>query len=772
MSQKTPYLGIDYAYAVGENPGALAEDQFRLEADAAAMKAFGQDVYATAGLVYAWLGGNIPDGNITARVAGGTIALTPSATSYVERTALGVVSKNTTGFTADGSKVPMAKVVCSATAITSVEDWRPATGSSGGSGTAAWGAITGTLADQTDLNSALGGKEASLGNPGTSGYVLSSTTAGVRTWVAMAGGGTWGSITGTLSSQTDLNSALGGKSDTGHTHTGTYEPVISAGTSAQAWKGNKAWGSVDWSELSGKPSTFAPAAHASDHAPGGADALPWSTIHGRGTTVAKPAAAAGNAGHLYFDTDLGKLQRSSGTAWQDVAETVGAGSVAWGSITGTLTDQTDLGSALSGKAASSHTHAQADVTNLVTDLAGKASSTHTHAQADVTNLTTDLAGKEPALGNPGTTGYVLSSTTAGVRSWIAAGGGSASWGSITGTLSAQTDLNTALTAKAPKITPTFKDGSYWGDDSYAQQTFISPTYPNTINSGYHQDSDGTTLWLNYLGYNNGNTRYRTVSIANGRSGAIATFTGAASPTIDFLATLKTYALKVQNNASCMFAPYSSTTSIPIGFGCYFNGSAWVHANGGVNSSILNVDTDAQNVKWYAATNSTSGTWNIADAITLWTFAGRWQQGVDLPASAGLSIASGAPGTTTTKLYQVSGALYWDGGKVKMLAERVQDVTSTFTSITPDVSTADLVTVRGASSAITLNNPTGTPLQGQKLIIRIKDNGTARAISYGTEYRNMGATKPTTTVLSKTLYLGLIYNSTDTKWDLVAVSQEA
>lgn len=104
--------------------------------------------------------------------------------------------------------------------------------------------------------------------------------------------------------------------------------------------------------------------------------------------------------------------------------------------------------------------------------------------------------------------------------------------------------------------------------------------------------------------------------------------------------------------------------------------------------------------------------------------------------------------------------------------RIQDVTSTFTSITPDVSTADIVTVRGASSAITLNNPTGTPLQGQKLVIRIKDNGTARAISYGTEYRNLGATKPTTTVLSKTLYLGLIYNSTDSKWDLVAVAQEA
>ena len=63
------------------------------------------------------------------------------------------------------------------------------------------------------------------------------------------------------------------------------------------------------------------------------------------------------------------------------------------------------------------------------------------------------------------------------------------------------------------------------------------------------------------------------------------------------------------------------------------------------------------------------------------------------------------------------------------------------------------------------------MQGQKLIIRIKDNGTARALTYGSEYRALGVALPTTTVINKTLYMGLIYNSTDTKWDLVAVAQE-
>jgi len=39
--------------------------------------------------------------------------------------------------------------------------------------------------------------------------------------------------------------------------------------------------------------------------------------------------------------------------------------------------------------------------------------------------TTAHGGIEPALGNPGVNGYVLSSTTVGVRSWVAPGGAAA-----------------------------------------------------------------------------------------------------------------------------------------------------------------------------------------------------------------------------------------------------------------------------------------------------------------------------------------------------------
>lgn len=118
------------------------------------------------------------------------------------------------------------------------------------------------------------------------------------------------------------------------------------------------------------------------------------------------------------------VYNSTSKTWR--AGTVASGGGTWGSITGTLSSQTDLQNALdakqniltgltasvtelnysvgvtsaiqtqlNNKAASSHTHAQSDITNLVTDLSGKASSVHTHAQSDITNLTTDLGNKQP-----------------------------------------------------------------------------------------------------------------------------------------------------------------------------------------------------------------------------------------------------------------------------------------------------------------------------------------------------------------------------------------
>jgi hypothetical protein len=104
-----------------------------------------------------------------------------------------------------------------------------------------------------------------------------------------------------------------------------------------------------------------------------------------------------------------------------------------------------------------------------------------------------------------------------------------------------------------------------------------------------------------------------------------------------------------------------------------------------------------------------------------------------------------------------------------LVPRVQTVISSAT-VTP-TSTDDLVIITAQAVALALANPTGTFAEGQALMIRIKDNGTARAITFDTNYRAIGITLPTTTVISKTMYLGIIYNSTDSKWDILGLNQQ-
>jgi hypothetical protein len=113
------------------------------------------------------------------------------------------------------------------------------------------------------------------------------------------------------------------------------------------------------------------------------------------------------------------------------------------------------------------------------------------------------------------------------------------------------------------------------------------------------------------------------------------------------------------------------------------------------------------------------------------------------------------------------------GDQTFLNPRVQTVTSSAT-VTP-TSTNDLVVITAQAAPLTLAAPTGTLVQGQALMIRIKDDGTARGITWTSGaggYRAIGITLPTTTVISKTTYVGLIYNSTDSRWDAIGVTTEA
>lgn len=112
---------------------------------------------------------------------------------------------------------------------------------------------------------------------------------------------------------------------------------------------------------------------------------------------------------------------------------------------------------------------------------------------------------------------------------------------------------------------------------------------------------------------------------------------------------------------------------------------------------------------------------------------------------------------------------------KRVTQRVVAAGSTSGTITPTGDTADVFTMLGLTGAVTVAAPSGTPTNGQKLILRIKDNGTARALTWTTTsggYRGVGSILPPTTFVNKVAYVGCIYNSTDNFWDVVAYSQEA
>ena len=97
------------------------------------------------------------------------------------------------------------------------------------------------------------------------------------------------------------------------------------------------------------------------------------------------------------------------------------------------------------------------------------------------------------------------------------------------------------------------------------------------------------------------------------------------------------------------------------------------------------------------------------------------------------------------------------------------------TLTPNSDTTDIFNAFALDGTTTLDVPSGTPIDGQRLILRLRDDGTARALTWTTTsggYRVIGTTLPSTTTISKLLYVGCVYNSTDSFWDVVAVTTQA
>lgn len=76
----------------------------------------------------------------------------------------------------------------------------------------------------------------------------------------------------------------------------------------------------------------------------------------------------------------------------------------------------------------------------------------------------------------------------------------------------------------------------------------------------------------------------------------------------------------------------------------------------------------------------------------------------------------------------------------------------------------LVTALAADA--TFGAPSGTPTDGNMLLIRVKDDNTPRNLAYNAIYRAVGITLPTVTVAGKTIYLVGMYNGADSVRDML------
>ena len=141
-------------------------------------------------------------------------------------------------------------------------------------------------------------------------------------------------------------------------------------------------------------------------------------------------------------------------------------------------------------------------------------------------------------------------------------------------------------------------------------------------------------------------------------------------------------------------------------------------------------------------------------------------GINITGNAATATSATTAGSATTAT-NVSGGLV-SNARVDLRTSTVADTAT----LTPDISADDQFNITAQAQALTVAAPIGTPVDGNKLMLRILDNGTSRAITWNATYTVIGTTLPTATTANKMVYVGCIYNAANSRWDVVAVTTQA
>lgn len=135
-------------------------------------------------------------------------------------------------------------------------------------------------------------------------------------------------------------------------------------------------------------------------------------------------------------------------------------------------------------------------------------------------------------------------------------------------------------------------------------------------------------------------------------------------------------------------------------------------------------------------------------------------------SAPLPISQGGTGSATQNFVDLTTAQTLTN---KTISQRVTVLTVSSNIYTPNSSNADLVRISSPAANFTIANDAGSPVDGQKLLMRILSGSPAYTPTWGSGYKSSGvATLPTTLVASKTVTCGFVYDSNSLAWILMAV----
>lgn len=161
-------------------------------------------------------------------------------------------------------------------------------------------------------------------------------------------------------------------------------------------------------------------------------------------------------------------------------------------------------------------------------------------------------------------------------------------------------------------------------------------------------------------------------------------------------------------------------------------------------------------------------WNGLDFVKIATSA------VVVPVSTGISGLGTGVATALAVNTNATGGFPTTNGAATLTNKRIDprvSSTASASSVTPDISAFDQYAFTALAAGLTINAPTGTPVDGDKLVFRFLDNGTARALTWDGTYTAIGVALPTATVVNKTTYVGCIYNANNTRWDVIAAATQ-